>query len=186
MTNQCHSCTFVAKFKKNFNIFNCLSKYLRDYKLLNCNQSSFWPGDSCVHQLLLITYEIYKSFDANHLPEVRGVFLDIYKAFDRVWHDDLFFWICGRYYNLIQSLLDNTHQRVVLNGQLRKRSLVDALVPQGSISGLLLFIVYINDLRQGLRCNVKLFANDTSLFARTTSPAIISSNRNEDSLKIIQ
>ena len=91
MTNQCHSCTFVAKFKKNFNIFNCLSKYLRDYKLLNCNQSSFWPGDSCVHQLLLITYEIYKSFDANHLPEVRGVFLDIYKAFDRVWHDDLFF-----------------------------------------------------------------------------------------------
>ena len=72
-------------------IFNCLSKYLKDYKLLNCNQSSFWPGDSCVHQLLLITYEIYKSFDVNHLPEVRGVFLDIYKAFGRVWHDNLFF-----------------------------------------------------------------------------------------------
>ena len=103
-------------------IFNSLFEYLEDNKLLNCNQSGFRSGDSCVHQLLSIIHEIYKSFDTNPSPEVRGVFLDISKAFDRVWHDGLLYklkllGICGRYYNLIQSFLDNRHQRIVLNSQ---------------------------------------------------------------------
>ena len=52
--------------------------------------------------------------------------------------------------------------------------------------GLLLFLVYINDLPPRLRCNAKLFADDTSLFSTITSPAISSSNLNEDLLKITQ
>ena len=76
-------------FEKN--IFNSLSEYLEDNKLLNCNQSGFRSGDSCVHQLLSIIHEIYKSFDANRSVEARGVFLDISKASDRVWHDDLLY-----------------------------------------------------------------------------------------------
>ena len=55
-------------------IFNSLFEYLKDNKLLNCNQSGFRSGDSCVHQLLSITHEIYKSFDVNPSLEVRGVF----------------------------------------------------------------------------------------------------------------
>ena len=55
-------------------IFNSLSEYLEDNKLHNCNQSGFRSGDSCVHQLLSITHEIYKSFDASPSLEVRGVF----------------------------------------------------------------------------------------------------------------
>ena len=59
-------------------------------------------GDSCVHQLFSITHEIYTSFDTNPSLEVRGVFLGISKAFDRVWHDGLLhklklLGICGRY-----------------------------------------------------------------------------------------
>ena len=82
-------------------IFNSLFEYLEDNKLLiNCNQSGFRSGDSCVHQFLSITHEIYKSFDANPSLEVRGIFLDISKAFDRVWHDGLLYklkllGICG-------------------------------------------------------------------------------------------
>ena len=118
-------------------------------------------------------------------------FFDISEAFDRVWHDGLLYklkllGICGRYYNLIQSFLDNRHQRVVLNFKSSKWSLVEAGVLQGSIFGPLLFLVYINDLPQGFRCNAKLFADDTSLFSTITSPAIFSSNLNEDVLKITQ
>ena len=72
-------------------IFNSLFKYLEDNNLLNGNQSGFRPGDSCVHQLLSITHEIYKAFDANPSLEVRGVFLDLSKAFDKVWHDGLMY-----------------------------------------------------------------------------------------------
>ena len=53
------------------------------------NQSGFRPGDSCINQLLSITHEIYQSFDDN--LEVRAVFLDISKAFDKVWHKGLVF-----------------------------------------------------------------------------------------------
>ena len=73
-------------------IFNSLFKYLEN-NLLNPHQSGFRPGDSCVHQLLSITYDIYKSFDANPSLEVKGIFLDMSKAFDRVWHEGLLFLI---------------------------------------------------------------------------------------------
>ena len=120
---------------------------------------------------------------------MRSVFLDISKAFDRVWHDGLLYKLklsgtCDSYYNLIQSFLDSRHQRVTLNGQSSKWSLVEAGVPQRSILGHLLFLVYINDLPQGLHCNAKLFAGDTSLFSTITSPAMSSSNLNEDLVKI--
>ena len=78
----------------------------------------------CALASLNNTHETYKSFDANPSLEVRGAFLDISKVFDRVWHDSLLFklkllGICGGYDNLIQSFLDNRHQRVVLNGKSR-------------------------------------------------------------------
>ena len=75
---------------------------------------------------------------------------------------------------------------VVLNDRSSKWSLVKAGVPQGSILGQLLFLVYINDLPQGLRCNAKLFAGNTSLFSTIISPAVLSSNLNKDLLKITQ
>ena len=52
--------------------------------LIASNQSGFKPGESCINQLWLITHEIWKSFDSGY--EVRGVFLDISKAFDETWH----------------------------------------------------------------------------------------------------
>ena len=59
-------------------------------KLLNPNQSGFIRGDFCIHQLISITREIYVSFDINPSLEVGSVFLDISKAFDRVWHEGHF------------------------------------------------------------------------------------------------
>ena len=73
-------------FEKIFEriIYNNLFEYLITNKLISDNQSGFNPGDSCVNQLLSITHDIYDSLD-NGL-EVRGVFLDISKAYDKVWH----------------------------------------------------------------------------------------------------
>ena len=68
-------------------IFNSLFKYLDDNNLFNSNQSSFRPGDFCVLQLLSITHDISKAFDANPSLDVKAVFLDLLKAFNRVWHD---------------------------------------------------------------------------------------------------
>ena len=66
-------------------IFNSLFKYLEDNKLLNCNQSDFWSVDSCVDQLLSITQNLQIIWCQSLSLEVRGVFLDISKAFDPVW-----------------------------------------------------------------------------------------------------
>ena len=91
-----------------------------------------------------IMHEIYKAFDASPSLDVRGVFLDLSKAFDRVWHDGLIYklmslGICGNYYGLIYSFLSDRHQRVVPNGQSSNWSHVKAAVPQESILGPLLF-----------------------------------------------
>ena len=63
--------------------------FFLDKGLISANKSGFKPGDSCINQLFSITHNIYKSFDDGY--EVRGVFLDISKVFDKVWHDGLIF-----------------------------------------------------------------------------------------------
>ena len=102
-------------------IFNSLFNYFIENNLLSPHQSGFIPGDSCVQQLISITHEIYNAFDCNPSLEVRGVFLDISKAFDKVWHDGLIYKlkhnnITGDLLWLIESLLSDRYQRVVLNG----------------------------------------------------------------------
>ena len=121
-------------------MFNSLFEYLEHNNLLNPHQSGFRPGDSCVHQLLSITFNIYKSFDANPSLEVRGIFLDMSKAFDRVWHEGLLLklkrlGLSGKFYGLINSFLSNRRQRVIINGQSSKWSPIKAGVPQESILG---------------------------------------------------
>ena len=70
-------------------IYNKLFHFFQINNLISPNQSGLKPGNSCTNQLLAITHEIYKSFDNG--CEVRGVFLDISKAFDKVWHKGLIY-----------------------------------------------------------------------------------------------
>ena len=68
-------------------VYNSLFEYFIENGLISPNQSGFTSGDSCTNQLISITHEIYQFFDDGF--EVRGVFLDISKAFDKVWHNGL-------------------------------------------------------------------------------------------------
>ena len=91
-------------------------------RLLNPNQSGFRPSDSCINQLLAITHEIFGAFDCNPVLEVKSVFLDISKVFDKLWHEGLLFklrsmGISGELYNLLGNYLSGRFQRVILNGQ---------------------------------------------------------------------
>ena len=142
--------------------------FFSENDLISPKQSGFRPGDSCTNQLLSIAHEILSAFDDCH--EVRGVFLDISKAFDRVWHEGLLFKLqqygmSGELITLIKDFLSCRKQRVVLNGQHSSWADVKAGVLQGSILGPLIFLIYINNLPNGLNSNVKLFADDTSLFS---------------------
>ena len=106
-------------------------------------------------------------FNINKGLEVRGVFLNISKAYDKVWHDGLIYklkqnGIKDKLLCLLKGFLKNRPQRVVLNGQSSSWTKVNADVPQESILGPLLFLIYINDLPSGLQSNLKLFADKTS------------------------
>ena len=70
-------------------IFEEMFPFFIENKLLATNQSGFKPGDSCINQLIAITHKIYHSFDEGY--EVRGIFLDIYKVFDKVWRECIIF-----------------------------------------------------------------------------------------------
>ena len=72
-------------------IFNSLFEFLHENNMFNENQSGFRPSDLCQYQLLSIVHDIYASFDCNPPCDARGVFLDISKAFDRVWDEVLIY-----------------------------------------------------------------------------------------------
>ena len=116
------------------------------------NQSGFKPGDSCINQLLAITNKICKSFDA--CLDVRAVFLDISKVFDKLWLQRLLYKlkqndILGNLLETLTYFFKDRKQRVVLNGQNSSWPNVEAGVPQGYIGSLLL-LIYINDLPDNL------------------------------------
>ena len=164
-------------------IYNSLFEFFIANELISFNQSGFKPGDSCINQLLFITHEIYKYFDDGY--EVRGVLLDISKAFDKVWHNGLIYklkqnGVSGNLLNLIIDFLDARKQRGILNGQYSSWASVKAGVPQGSILGPLSFLIFINDLSDNLVSNPKLFADDTSIFSVVQDTSLSAKNLNDE------
>ena len=86
---------------------------------------------------------------------MRGVFLDISKAFDKVWHIGLLFKLKtygadGEFLSLLEKYLENHKQRIFLNGQTSEWRKTNSGVPEASVLGPLLFLVYVNDLPDGI------------------------------------
>ena len=106
----------------------------------------------------------------NRSGATRAVTLNIFKAFDRVWHAGLLhklksYGISCRIFCLISFFLSNKWLRVVLDGKSSKEYPVKAGVPQGSILGPALFLLYINDLPDDVICNIAIYADDTTVYS---------------------
>ena len=150
-------------------MYDNMFSFFKRNNLICKNQSGFIPGDSTINQLLSITTDIFNNFE--RFKETRAVFLDISKAFDKVWYEGLCFklkqnGIESNLLELIESFLSNRSQRVVLNGIESEWASVYSGVPQGSVLGPLLFLIYINDLTDNIKSSIKLFADDSSLFIK--------------------
>ena len=97
--------------------------------------------------------------------------LDISKAFDRVWHAGLLhklksYGISGQIFGLISSFLSNRRLRVVLDGKSSQEYPVNAGVPEGSIIGSTLFLLYVNYLPDDVICNIAIYADDITLYSK--------------------
>ena len=113
--------------------------------------------------LTIVSDRIARAF--NRSGASRAVTLDISKAFDKVWHADLLdklesYGISGQIFGLISSFLSSRWIRVVLEGKSSQEYPVNAGVPQVSILGPTLFLLYINDLPDNVICDIAVYTDD--------------------------
>ena len=139
-------------------IFDTVIKGLMESKLLNPNQSCVMPGDSCLHQICSVIHEIYTFFDTNSSLEVIGAFLDLSKAFEGVWHEELVYKIkcIGVKVDLLWSnrFFFKRQQRAVLNEKVYEWLIIKTCV-KGKFFTILsswsiIFLIYIKDLSDNL------------------------------------
>ena len=141
--------------------------FLVKHKLINPSQHGFLKARSCLTNLLCFLEEITKWVDEGSPVDV--IYWDFQKAFDKVPHQRRILNLKshGMGNNWIEQWLTDRKQRVVVDGEVSSWKSVLSGVPQGSVLGPILFLVYINDLGEGVTGGILKFADDTKLFRKT-------------------
>ena len=145
-----------------------LMQHLVTYGLISDDQHGFRPRRSCSTQLL-VTLDAWSKLLENSTP-LDVIYLDFKKAFDSVPHKRLLcklkgYGVSGKLYSWIEAFLCGRFQQVSIGGCYSDMVPVTSGVPQGSVLGPLLFLMYVNDLPEVVDCPIKLFADDTKLYS---------------------
>ena len=148
-------------------ITSTVVKHLDQNKILYDLQHGFRAKKSCETQLTMLIEELHQNLKEGTQTDV--ILLDFSKAFDKVSHEKLIhklhgFGIRGRTLSWIKAFLNGRSQTVVLEGDCSEEVPVTSGVPQGSVLGPVLFLVYINDLPDKVKSQVRLFADDTAAY----------------------
>ena len=148
-------------------------RFFDQQNILSDMQHGFRKSRSCESQLILTIQDLAKGIDDN--TQIDAVLLDFSKSFDKVPHKRLasklhHYGIRGRTLSWIQSFLANRTQRVAVEGVMSDSAPVTSGVPQGTVLGPLLFLVYINDLPAQVKSKARLFADDCLLYRKICSP----------------
>ena len=155
--------------------------HLDKHSLLSLLQHGFRKGLSCESQLILTLHDLTSNFD--HKLQSDLILLDFSKAFDSVPHQRLLlklasYGICGQTLTWIKSFLSNRTQTTVVGGCQSEVCSVTSGVPQGSVLGPLLFLIYINDLPDNISSKIRLFADDCIIYlglSSSKSPELLQS-----------
>ena len=146
-----------------------LVKHFDKHDLLYDLQHGFREKRSCDTQLTMLFEDLARNMSVGKQTDL--ILLDFSKAFDKVNHSKLIwklhqYWIRGNALSWIQAFLGNRSQTVVIEGEESGSVLVSSGVPQGSVLGPILFLVFINDLPEKLSSQVRLFADDTAVYLK--------------------
>ena len=157
--------------------------------LFTQSQSGFIPGDFTVNQLLCIYNGLRSSFDRG--ITTQAVYLDISKAFDRVWHTGPLskleaVGIRGKLLTWLRDYLSCRMQATVIKGEKSDFKSISAGFPQGPVLGSLLFLIYINDIVNNIESVIKLFTDETSLSLALKNPDSRAETLNHDLEKIYE
>ena len=146
--------------------------HLSDHSIISPHQHGFLRGLSCETQLISVVHEWARTLNTHGQADV--IFLDFSKVFDSVPHERLLlkahhYGIHGKTHTWLRSFLANRRQRVVVNGSSSTWSAVLSGVPQGTVLGPTLFLLFVNDVPDRVASDIKMFADDCVIYRNINS-----------------